>query len=154
IAEDPMPLAQCPIDRSPAIQPDIEPFVKPAHQGRAELGPLAGFTRVAHQPAAAAPPAQRLVFERGTALACGHRWADQRLKSAKAVVGEPQGAVLDVEHQPAGDVADRKQHTLVGSAMPEAGGDLEITVADQRRYYTAVHCLPIRQKSPPALDRR
>src|SRR3984893_1462607 len=43
VAEDAMPLVQCPIHRGAAIEADVEPLVKPAHQGRAELAPLAGL---------------------------------------------------------------------------------------------------------------
>src|SRR5215472_3846249 len=89
VAKYSVPLAQCPIDRGAAVEPDVEPFVKPAHQGRPELAPLAGLVGVENQPAAAAAPAQCLEFERGTALALGHPGTDQRMKAAIPVVGEP-----------------------------------------------------------------
>jgi len=73
VAENPVPLVQCPIDRGAAVEPDIEPLVKPAHQGRCELAPVAGLAGIDQQPAAAAPPAERLDFERSTVLALGHR---------------------------------------------------------------------------------
>jgi len=79
VAENPVPVAQCPIDRGAAIEADVEPLVKPAHQGRGELAPLADLAAVEHQPAAAAAPAECLEFERGTALALRHCWADQRV---------------------------------------------------------------------------
>src|SRR5271166_658276 len=107
VAENTVPLAQCPIDRGAPIEADIEPLVKPAHQSRGELAPRAGLADIEHQPPAPASPAERLELERGTALALRHPGADQRVKSAKPVIGEPQGAVLDVEHQTPGNVADR-----------------------------------------------
>jgi len=154
VAEDPVPVPQCPIDRGAAIEADIEPLVKPAHQGRAELAPLAGLTAVEHQPAAAAAPAERLVLEHGTALTLRDPGAGQRVKSAKPVIAEPQGAVFDIEHQTAGNVADRKQYALVVGTVPEARDDLEIAVADQRRDHPAMHGLRVRQKSSPAGGRR
>ena len=76
------------------------------------------------------------------------------MKSPEPVVGEPQGGVLDVEHQAAGDVADREQYALVAGAVPEARDDLEIPVADQRRDHIAVHGLRVRQKPATAARRR
>src|SRR6516164_3872165 len=102
VAEDTVPFAQGPIDRGAAVEADIEPLVKPAHQCRCELAPLAAVAHVEQQPAAAA--AQRLVFEYGSALALRHRGTGQLVKSAIPVVGEPQRAVLDVEHQTAGNI--------------------------------------------------
>src|SRR6516164_9444521 len=48
IAEDSAPLPQCPVDRSTAVEPDIQPFVKPAHQRRAELAPFARLPGIEH----------------------------------------------------------------------------------------------------------
>src|SRR5208282_6917695 len=72
VAENSVPLAQCPIDRGAAVEADVEPLMKPAHQGRGELAPFAGLPAVEHQPTAAAAPAECLVFERGSALAFRH----------------------------------------------------------------------------------
>src|SRR5205823_7025450 len=41
VAKDAMPLAQSPIDRRAPVEPDIEPFVKAAHQRWCELTPRA-----------------------------------------------------------------------------------------------------------------
>src|SRR5271169_6139493 len=118
-----MAFPQSPIHRGTAIETDVEPLVKPAHQRRAEIVPLAGVASIEDQPAAAAPPAERLEFKRSTAFALRHHRAGQGVKSAKPVIGEPQGAVLDVKRQTAGDVADREQHALVRSTLPKARAD-------------------------------
>src|SRR5207302_10786048 len=130
-----------------AVEADIQPVVKSAHQGRAELSPFAGVAGDERRPATTSAPAERLEFERRAALALRYHGAYQGVKSAEAVVGEPQGAVFDVEHQAAGDVADREQHPLVAGTVPEARDNLEIPVADQRRDHPAVHSLRIRQKT-------
>src|SRR5271156_755322 len=49
IAENAVAFPQCPVDRGAAIEADIEPLMKPAHQGRAEIVPFAGIASIEHQ---------------------------------------------------------------------------------------------------------
>src|SRR5207244_3555382 len=80
--------------------------------------------------------------------------AENAVELAQVPIDRGAAVETDVEHQAAGDVADRPQHTLVGGTVPEARDDLEIAVADQRRDHAAVHRLSVRQESAAALGRR
>ena len=51
------------------------------------------------------------------------------MKPAVAIVGQPQDAVFDIEHHTAGNIADRKQHSLVGSTVQQRATILKLRLA-------------------------
>src|SRR3982074_2315404 len=83
-------------------RPSESGCASPPLRRRAEPAPPAARAAADPRPAAPAAPAEGLVFECNIALARWHSRAGQRVKSAEAVIGEPQGAAFDVEHQSAG----------------------------------------------------